>query len=54
MTQLRERLFEPKNKKGFCLVALAGFMTRQDAVRLQNKARAQGLARDVYVQNYVE
>jgi hypothetical protein len=28
-------------------------MTRQDSLRLQKKARAQGLARDVFVHNYV-
>jgi hypothetical protein len=28
-------------------------MTHQDALRLLKKARAQGLARDVFVHNYV-
>ena len=29
-------------------------MSREDAVRLQKKARAEGVARDVYVQNYLD
>jgi hypothetical protein len=47
-------VFEPKDKKGWYLVALGGFMIREDAVRLQKKARSEGLARDVYIHNYVE
>ena len=47
-------VFEPKDKKGWYLVALGGFMIREEAVRLQKKARSEGLARDVYIHNYVE
>ncbi|MGD0772247.1 MAG: SPOR domain-containing protein [Candidatus Solibacter sp.] len=47
-------VFAPQNKQGRYLVALGGFMTRQDAVSLQKKARAQGLSRDVFVHNYVD
>ena len=46
--------FPPKEKKGYFLVALGGRMSREDAVRLQKKARTEGVARDVYVQNYVD
>ena len=48
------RVFSPKEKKGYFLVALGGRMSREDAVRLQKKARTEGVARDVYVQNYVD
>jgi hypothetical protein len=48
------RVFSPKEKKGYYLVALGGRMSREDAVRLQKKARTQGVARDVYVQNYLD
>jgi hypothetical protein len=47
-------VFSPAQKMGYYLVALGGRMTREDAVRLQKKARATGLAPDVYVQNYLE
>jgi hypothetical protein len=48
------RVFSPKEKKGYFLVALGGRMSREDAVRLQKKARTEGVARDVYVQNYLD
>jgi hypothetical protein len=47
-------VFSTKEKKGYYLVSLGGRMTREDALRRQKKARAEGLARDVYVQNYLE
>ena len=47
-------VFEPKNKEGFYLVAIGGFMTHADAVRLQKMARAGGVSPDVYIQNFVE
>jgi hypothetical protein len=47
-------VFAPQNKPGRYLVALGGFMTREDAVSLQKKARAGGLSRDVFVHNYVD
>ena len=51
---LSAAVFSPKQRVGYYLVALGGRMTREDAVRLQKKARAAGLAPDVYVQNYLE
>ena len=48
------RVFSPKEKKGYFLVALGGRMSREDALRLQKKARTEGVARDVYVQNYLD
>jgi hypothetical protein len=47
-------VFSPKEKTGYYLVSLGGRMSHEDAVRLQKKARAGGLARDVYIQNYLE
>jgi len=47
-------VFAPQNKQGRYLVALGGFMTRENAVSLQKKARAEGLSRDVFVHNYVD
>ena len=46
---LEARVFSTKEKKGYYLVALGGRMTREDALRLQKKARTEGVARDVYV-----
>jgi hypothetical protein len=51
---LEARVFSTKEKKGYYLISLGGRMTREDALRRQKKARAEGLARDVYVQNYLE
>jgi hypothetical protein len=51
---LEARVFSPKERKGYYLVSLGGRMTRDDALRRQKKARAEGLARDVYVQNYLD
>ena len=51
---LEARVFSTKEKKGYYLVSLGGRMTREDALRRQKKARSEGLARDVYVQNYLE
>jgi cell division septation protein DedD len=51
---LEARVFSTKEKKGYYLVSLGGRMTREDALRRQRKARSEGLARDVYVQNYLE
>jgi hypothetical protein len=51
---LRASVFIPKERRGYYLVALGGRMTREDAVRLQRKARGSGLPRDTYVQNYSE
>jgi len=51
---LEARVFSTREKKGYYLVSLGGRMTREDALRRQRKARSEGLARDVYVQNYLE
>jgi eukaryotic-like serine/threonine-protein kinase len=49
---LHAEVFSPKGRHGYYLVALGDSMTRDDATRLQRKARAKGLPRDTYVQNY--
>ncbi|MDE3164629.1 MAG: hypothetical protein KGN36_02400 [Acidobacteriota bacterium] len=51
---LRAVVFVPGERRGYYLVALGGRMTREDAVRLQHRARGAGMPRDVYVQNYTE
>ena len=51
---LEATVFSPKEKKGYYLIALGGRMPRADAVRLQKKARAKGVARDVYVKNFAD
>jgi len=50
---LAATVFSPPDKRGYFLVALGGRMSRHDAVRLQGKARAERLARDVYVKNFL-
>jgi len=52
--ELRAGVFTPKDQRGYYLVALGGRMTRQEAQRLQRKARSAGLPRDTYIQNYSE
>lgn len=47
-------VFTPKGRRGYYLVALGNRMTRNDAARLQRKARSMGLPRDTFVQNYSE
>jgi eukaryotic-like serine/threonine-protein kinase len=49
---LHAEVFSPKGRRGYFLVALGDGMTRDDATRLQRKARGKGLPRDTYVQNY--
>jgi hypothetical protein len=49
---LHAEVFSPKGRHGYYLVALGDGMTRDDATRLQRKARGKGLPRDTYVQNY--
>lgn len=51
---LEATVFLPREKYGYYLIALGGPMRREDAVRLQKKARAAGLARDVYVHNFLD
>jgi hypothetical protein len=47
-------VFSPPEKKGYFLVALGGRMSREDALRLQGRARAENLARDVYIKRFVD
>ena len=51
---LRAGVFAPKGRRGYYLVALGEGMSREDATRVQRKARSLGLPRDTYVQNYSE
>jgi hypothetical protein len=47
-------VFTPPEKKGYFLVALGGLMSREDAIRLQGRARAESLARDVYIRRFLD
>jgi len=51
---LHAAVFAPKTLQGFYLVALGNGMSREEANRLQRKARSLGLPRDTFVQNYRE
>jgi hypothetical protein len=51
---LRPQVFVPGGGNGMYLVALGDRMTREEALNLQRRARAKGLPRDTYVQNYSE
>jgi hypothetical protein len=51
---LHASVFSPKDRRGFYLVALGGKMPREDALRVQRRARGMGLPRDTYIQNYTE
>ena len=51
---LAASVFTPREKQGYFLVALGGRMTREAAVRLQKKARADRVAHDAYIQNYLD
>lgn len=51
---LNATVFRPKDKQGYYLVSLGGRVTYEEALRLQRSARAKGLPRDLYVQNYLE
>lgn len=52
--KLAASVFTPREKAGYFLVALGGRMTRDEAVRIQRLARAEGVAHDAYIQNYQE
>jgi hypothetical protein len=52
--RLAAAVFSPKQKQGYYLVALGGRMSREEAVRMEKKARAEHVSRDLYVQNYLE
>lgn len=47
---MEAQAFSPQ--PGRYLVSLGGWMNREDAVRLRQKARAHGMPRDVYAQNF--
>jgi hypothetical protein len=47
-------VYSPPEKKGYFLVALGGRMSREDAVRLQGRARAESLSRDAYIKKFLE
>ena len=46
-------VFSPQDKRGYFLVSLGGRMSRDDAVRLQEKARGERLASDIYVKKFL-
>jgi eukaryotic-like serine/threonine-protein kinase len=50
--ELHAAVFAPRQRTGFYLVSLGGRMTKDDALRLQKRARGDGLPRDTFVQNY--
>jgi hypothetical protein len=52
--ELAATVFTPREKKGYYLVALGGRMPRDAALRLQKKARAERVAHDAYIQNYLD
>ena len=47
-------VFSTPEKKGYFLVSLGGRMSRGDAVRLQSRARAESLARGVYIKKFLD
>ena len=47
-------VYTAPEKKGLYLVALGGRMSREDALRVQKKARAERVSRDVYVKKFLE
>lgn len=51
---LQAQVFAPKENGGYYLVSLGGPMAREEALRLQQRARRKGLPPDLYVQNYAE
>jgi hypothetical protein len=52
--ELHAAVFEPQDLRKYYLVTLGDRMTREDAIRMQRRARSLGLPRDTYVQNYSE
>jgi hypothetical protein len=51
---LHASVFTPGKQRGYYLVALGDRMDRDEATRLQRKARRLGMPRDTFVQNYSE
>jgi hypothetical protein len=47
-------VYSPPEKKGYFLVSLGGRMSREDAVRLQGRAQAESLSRDVYIKKFLD
>lgn len=52
--ELRAEIFTPKRRRGYYLVALGNWMSREEATQLERRARRMGLPRDTYAQNYSE
>jgi hypothetical protein len=52
--RLEAAVFLPKEKQGYYLIALGGPMSHEEALRMEKKARAEHVSRDLYVQNYGE
>jgi hypothetical protein len=53
--ELRASVFTPRGaERAPYLVALGGRMSRDEALRLQRRARAAGMPRDTFVRNYSE
>lgn len=50
--QFQAEVFSPRPDRSPYLVVLGGRMTRDEAVQLRRQARARGLPRDTYIQNY--
>jgi hypothetical protein len=48
----RAEVFLPSRGRSAFLVAVGGWLTRDDAVRFLKIARGKGLPRDIYIQNY--
>ena len=51
---LHAAVFAAQERRGYYLVILGGAMNREEALKMQRKARGRGLPRDTYIQNYSE
>jgi hypothetical protein len=52
--RLEAAVFSPKEKQGYYLVALGGRMRREEALRMEKKARGEHVSPDLFVHNYLE
>lgn len=52
--ELHAEIFTPRRRRGYYLVALGTWMSREEAAQLERRARRMGLPRDIYAQNYNE
>jgi eukaryotic-like serine/threonine-protein kinase len=52
--QFRAEVFAPASEHGPFLISLGGRMTREEALSLQQKARATGFPRDTFARNFVK